>query len=286
MADITAAMIKELREATGMGMSDCKKALVDSAGNIEEAEMILRKKGLDKAAKKADRATGEGVVSIREEDGAVVCIQVECEQEPTTKNERFLALVDKIFAAAFASKAATAEELNAASTDEGTVADSVKAVIGVIGENVVVKNIARLEVPAGGVYGGYAHFNGKSASICTVALNGAEADEAFKVAANDICMHAVAARPAALNREGVPNDLVAKEKEVFLEEIKNKPENIQDKILEGKLGKFYGEKCLEEQIFVKDPEGKMTVNAMIADAAKKLGGTAKIIDFARLELGN
>ncbi len=286
MAEITAKMIKELRELTGMGMSDCKKALVDAEGNVEEAEMILRKKGLDKAAKKADRATGQGVVSVREKDGVVVCLQIECEQEPTTKNERFLALIDKVFDAAFASKVATIEELVAAPTTEGTVADSVTAVIGVIGENVVIKNIASFAIPENGTYGAYSHFNGKSGAICVVEIEGGAADEEFKTAANDVCMHAVATRPVALNRAGVPEDLVRKEKEVFLEEIKNKPENIQEKILEGKLAKFYGEKCLEEQIFVKDPEGKLTVGAMIDAAAKKIGGQAKIVDFARLELGN
>ena len=117
-------------------------------------------------------------------------------------------------------------------------------------------------------------------------VDGITVDSEFTAAANDVCMHAVATRPVALNRSGVPEELVNKEKEVFLEEIKNKPENIQEKILEGKLSKFYGEKCLEEQIFVKDPEGKQTVGAMINAAAKKLGGSAKIVDFARLELGN
>ena len=286
MAEITAKMIKELRELTGMGMSDCKKALVESAGNVEEAEMILRKKGLDKAAKKADRATGQGLVSVREKDGVVVCLQVECEQEPTTKNERFLALIDKAFAAAFASGATTAQELLAAATEDGTLADSVQALIGVIGENVVVKNIASFKIPENGIFGAYSHFNGKSGAICLIEIDGATADDEFKSAANDICMHAVATRPVALNRAGVPEDLVSKEKEVFMEEIKDKPEKIQGKILEGKLSKFYGEKCLEEQIFVKDPDGKLTVGAMIADAAKKIGGSAKIIDFARLELGN
>ena len=286
MAEITAKMIKELRELTGMGMSDCKKALVESAGNVEDAEMILRKKGLDKAAKKADRATGQGLVTVREKDGVVICLQIECEQEPTTKNERFLALIDKAFDAAFASGATTAEELLAASTEDGTLADSVQALIGVIGENVVVKNIACFKVPENGTYGAYSHFNGKSGAICVIEIDGATADDAFKSAANDICMHAVATRPVALNRDGVPEDLVSKEKEVFMEEIKDKPEKIQGKILEGKLSKFYGEKCLEEQIFVKDPDGKQTVGAMIAEAAKKIGGNAKIIDFARLELGN
>ncbi len=286
MAEITAKMIKDLREMTGMGMSDCKKALVDAGGNVEEAEMILRKKGLDKAAKKADRATGEGLVSVREKDGVVICLQVECEQEPTTKNERFLALVDKVYDAAFASGAKTIEELLAAPTEEGTVADSVQAVIGVIGENVVVKNIASFVVPENAIYGAYSHFNGKSASVCVIEIDGVSVDDVFQAAANDVCMHAVATRPVALDRSGVPTDLVNKEKEVFLEEIKNKPDNIKEKILEGKMSKFYSDKCLEEQIFVKDPDGKQTVGEMISAAAKKLGGAAKIIDFARLELGN
>lgn len=283
---IDAKTIKALRESTGMGMSDCKKALVEADGSIEEAEMILRKRGIDKAAKKADRATGEGVIKIIERDGTVLVVQVECEQEPTTGNERFLALVDDIIETAFASKAASAEELMTAKSGDETIAEKLTALIGVIGENVVIKRIERLEKPANGVIGMYTHFNNKSGAVCVIDLEGGSVSEELQIVANDVCMHSVATRPVAVDRDGVPADLVNKEKEVFMEEVKNKPENIQDKILEGKLGKFYGEKCLLEQIFVKDPDGKLTITNVIDNAAKNAGGTAKLSSFARMELGN
>ncbi len=283
---IDAKMIKELREITGMGITDCKKALTDANGNMEEAEMILRKKGLDKAAKKADRATGEGVINIEIRDNVAVILEIQCEQEPTTNNERFQALVKEATAAAFTSGAKSAEELTQVEVGGEKIEDKVKALIGVIGENVVVKKLGRIEAPAGAVLGSYSHFNNKSGAICLIKFDGCDAG-ALQTAANDVCMHAVAVRPVALNRGGVPADMVAKEKEVFMEEVKNKPENIQDKILEGKLSKFFGEKCLTEQLFVKDPDGKLTVSAMVEKAAKDAGGSkAEVVEFARFELGN
>lgn len=283
---IDAKMIKELREITGMGITDCKKALVEANGSMEDAEMLLRKKGLDKAAKKADRATGEGVIKVEIRDNIGIIIEVQCEQEPTTNNERFLSVVNDAVETAFATGVKSAEELVQAECGGEKIEDKIKAVIGVIGENVVIKRLVRVESDAESIIGSYSHFNNKSGAISLVKFAGCSAD-AMKSAADDVCMHAVAVRPISLNRDGVPADMVAKEKEVFMEEVKNKPENIQDKILEGKLSKFYGEKCLNEQVFVKDPDGKMTVAAMIEKTAKDAGGSsAEIVEFARFELGN
>lgn len=282
---ITADMIKELREKTGMGMTDCKKALTDANGNMDDAEMILRKKGLDKAAKKADRATGQGVIAVEVKDGVAVMVELQCEQEPTTNNDRFKALLKSIFEAAFASKASTPEAVLAASVGGETIAAQIQATIGVVGENLVLKHVARVETPAGGVLGCYAHFNKKAAAVCALKLEGATANDELKTVANDVCMHSVACRPMAVDRSGIPADMIAKEREVFMEEVSKKPAQIQEKIMEGKLSKFYGEKCLTEQIFVKDPDGKNTVQQVIDAAAKKAGGKATIAGFARMELG-
>ncbi|MCC8190744.1 MAG: translation elongation factor Ts, partial [Planctomycetes bacterium] len=182
-------------------------------------------------------------------------------------------------------KLKSAEELQAA-TPDGTFADSVRAVIGVVGENIQLKKAVTVEAPAGGLIGSYAHFHKKAGAMVAISLENADAShEALQTAANDIAMHAVAARPLAWNRAGIPADLLEKEKEVFMEEIKNKPENIREKILEGKLQKFYGDKVLTEQIFVKDPDGKATVQQMLDGAAKVAGGKAVVADFARFELG-
>lgn len=285
MAEIDAKMIKDLREITGMGFTDCKKALVDANGSMEEAEMILRKKGLDKAAKKADRATGEGVISIVVRDNVAVLLQIECEQEPTTNNDRFKEVLAATVEAAFASGAQSVEDMLKASVGGQTIAEKIQALIGVIGENVVVKKLSRVVAPAGGVIGSYSHFNKKAGAVCALALEGGAVTPALQTAANDVCMHSVAARPLSLDRSGIPADVVAKEREVFLEEVKTKPANIQEKILEGKLGKFYGEKCLLEQIFVKDPDGKLTVGAMVEKAGKDAGGKASVVSFIRMELG-
>lgn len=284
MADFDAKLIKDLREMTGMGFADCKKALQDAGGKLEDAEMILRKKGLDKAAKKADRATGQGVISITVRGLQAVILEVQCEQEPTTNNERFQEFVKAAIEVAFTIADLNAEKLLAAKSGSETLFDKQKALIGVIGENVVLKKATTITAPSGGLIGFYTHFNKKAGAVCAVKLDGAAAEK-MQAIANDVCMHGVAARPISLDRKNVPANLVEKEKEVFMEEIKNKPANMQEKILEGKLGKFYAEKCLLEQIFIKDPDGKLSIQKAVAEAAKTAGGNAEIVAFTRMELG-
>ena len=283
---IDAKSIKELREKTGMGITQCKKALEESSGDMEQAEMNLRKQGLDKAAKKADRPTGQGVIAISHQGDKAAMIELACEQEPTTNNERFIALVQLALTTAIENKVKSAKDLLAAKTPDGTFEDSIKAVIGVVGENIQLRKATTMNAPAGGLIGYYAHFNKKAGAMVALSLEGIEAsNDAVKTAANDISMHSVAARPLAWRREDIDPAVIAKEKEVMMEEVKSKPANIQEKILEGKLTKFYGDKVLTEQIFVKDPDGKATVRQMLADVAKAAGGKAEIVDFARFELG-
>ncbi len=283
---IDAKMIKELREKTGMGISQCKKALEETNGNMEEAEMNLRKQGLDKAAKKADRPTGQGVVAIRNDGKKAAMIELACEQEPTTNNERFVALVNLALDTALSNKVRDADSLLKASTPDGTFADSIKATIGVVGENIQLKKAYVMAAPAGGLIGYYAHFNKKAGAMVALSLEGIDpAHEGMRTAANDISMHSVAARPLAWNREGIDPTVLAKEKEVMMEEVKTKPANIQEKIMEGKVNKFYGDKVLPEQLYVKDPEGKTTVRQHLDNTAKQAGGKAAIADFVRFELG-
>ena len=283
---VDAKLIMQLREKTGMGITQCKKALEETGCDMEKAETLLRKQGIDKAARKAYRPTGQGVVALRREGLAAAMVELACEQEPTAGNARFVGLVNLALGLCLKGKIASADALLAAGTEDGTFADSIKAVIGVVGENVQLKRAVSVEAPLGGLIGAYAHFNKKAGALLALALEGANpADPALKTAANDIAMHAVAARPLAWNREGIPPEAVAKEKEIFLEEIKNKPEPIREKILTGKLQKFYAEKVLLEQIFVKDPDGKATIGQVLDNAAKAAGGKAAIVGFARFELG-
>ena len=278
--------IVALREKTGMGVADCKKALEDAGGDFDKAEMALRKKGIDKAAKKADRPTGQGVIAVKIKGNVAAIVELACEQEPTTTNTRFLHTLELVLDAALAAKVKSGEELLAAQTPEGTVQEAVKALAGVVGENVQLRKAATVEAPQGGAIGRYVHFNKKAAAVLAVRLEGADAaNPALQTALNDICMHAVAARPLAMDRNGIPADVIAKEKEVFAEEVKGKPDAIREKILDGKLNKFYNERVLVEQLYVKDPEGKTLVSQVLEQAAKAAGGKAAIVEFARLELG-
>lgn len=286
MATIDAKTIKELREKTGMGITQCKNALSECEGDMEKAEMLLRKQGIDKAARKADRPTGQGVVAVRHEGGAAAMIELACEQEPTVGNERFAALVDLALETALKHKVKSAADLLGAATPDGTFADSIKAVIGVVGENIQLRKATTMSAPAGGLIGHYVHFNKKAGAMVSIRLDGIDAGHAgIRTAANDISMHSVAARPLAWSRDGIPAGVIEREKEIFREEVRNKPENIRDRILDGKLQRFYGDKVLTEQIFVKDPEGRTTVRQMLEAAAKQAGGKAEIVDFARFELG-
>ncbi len=281
---IDAKLIKQLREKTGMGITNCKKALEETGGDCEKAEMILRKQGIDKAAKKADRPTGLGVIAIKLEGNAGVMIELACEQEATLKNERFEEMLNLALETCMQVKAKSAEQLLAAKSQDGTIADSIKALIGFVGENVQLRKAVTIEAPANGMLGHYVHFNKKAGALVALKLDGVSPDsESMQVAANDICLHAVAARPLAWSRDGIPADVLAKEKEIFLDEVKNKPEKIREKIFEGKLQKFYSDKVLPEQLFVKGLEG--TVKQMLDDVAKAAGGKAEISDFARFELG-
>lgn len=288
MAEIDAKMIKELRDKTGMGVTACKNALTEAKGDLEAAEMILRKAGIDKAAKKAERATGEGIIAVKlAADGkSAVIIEAQCEQEPTKNNERFVAFVNQALELALGMDKPCLDCLLAAKTASGTLGEDLKQLIGTLSENLNLRRVAKLAAPAGGILGSYVHFNKKAGAVSALKLTGAGADNAaLKTAANDVCMHAVAARPLALSRADIPADVIAKEKEVFSEEVKGKPDNIKEKILEGKLGKFYAEKVLGEQIFVKDPEGKQTVNQFVTAAGKAAGGQAELAGFIRYELG-
>lgn len=283
---VDAKTIKDLRDKTGMGISDCKKALEESGGDLEQAELLLRKRQQEKAIKKADRPTGQGVIAVKAAGGKAVILEVACEQEPTTGNERFKKFVALAADVALATDADSAEALLNAKAGAGTLRDELTSLAGTVGENVQLKRAALVTAPAGGILGSYVHFNHKAGAVVALKLDGAKADHApLATAANDVCMHAVAMRPVSLDRSGIPAAVVAKEKEVYMEEVKSKPAQIQEKILEGKLSKFYSEKVLMEQVFVKAEDGKQTVREFVAAAGKAAGGKAELCAFKRFELG-
>lgn len=268
---IDSKLIVALRDKTGMGMSDCKNALIASNGNIEDAEMILRKKGMDRAALRVERATGQGITQVRKNDNKIVMIEVQCEQEPTINNQRFIDLIDFIFDNAFSDD-----------YKREVVDSKIHEVIGVLGENIVLKNMTIDSYDNCQIVGIYNHFNKKVSAYCVLNINSCESIDVIQQAANDVCVHIVAMRPIALNHNEISSTLVIKEREVFEEEVNKKPEAIREKIMEGKLSKFYAEKCLVDQAFVKDVSGKTSIQQYIDNVSKN---KAMIVYMKRIELG-
>jgi elongation factor Ts len=286
VAEIHAGVVKALRERTGAGMMDCKKALADAGGDAEKAALLLRERGLAKAVKRASRETSEGAVAIGIDGLAGAIVELGCETDFVAKTLDFQKLAgDFARAAAADARIDSPEALLAAKVDGETGADRLVAAAGRIGENLVVKRLSRLAAPAGGVVGGYVHPGGKLGVL--VALRAPSAGEALRALAKDLAMHVAAADPSpvAVDRAGVPADLVEHERALYRRqaEQEGKPAPVIEKIVEGRLRKFYGEVCLLEQPFVKDPE--RSVAKLLDAAAKPLGGSVAVTGFVRFKLG-
>jgi elongation factor Ts len=285
VAEITAAAVKDLRDRTGAGMMDCKKALADAAGDLEKATLLLRERGLSKAAKREGRATAEGAVAMAAADGRGALVEIGCETDFVARTDDFQQLVRGLaeVAAAEASIAGT-EALLAASDGGGTVGERIQAAAGRLGENIVVKRVARLDAP-GGAVGGYVHAGGKLGVL--VGLRTAARGDQVDALLKDLAMHVAAADPSpiAVDRAGVPGELVAREREILAKQAaqSGKPEKVIEKMVEGRLQKFYSEVCLMEQPFVKDPD--RTVGELLAAAGKELSGAPVVTGFVRFRLG-
>ena len=285
MANITASMVKELREMTGAGMMECKKALAEAEGDMEKAVDVLRTRGLAAVAKKAGRATNEGTVMAIVNDacttGAVV--ELNCETDFVGMNEKFKAYAEKIARAALAAKPADLDGLKAAEFEGETVEAIVTDCIHVMGENT---QLARFAVVEAGAVASYIHGGGKIGVLVTFDVDGIDAtSEDFVHYGRDVAMQVAAVNPIAATREDVPADVVEHEMSIYKAQAaeSGKPENIQEKIATGRLEKFFKEQCLAEQEFVKNPD--QTVNEYTAEVAKKLGGSIKITGFKRFQLG-
>lgn len=288
MANITAAMVKALREKTGAGMMDCKKALVEAEGNEEKAIEILRKKGLAKAAKKANRNAAEGRVEIYISDdyknGSIV--EVNCETDFVAKTDEFIEFTQKTVKVVSENDINDIESLNKAPFENSTFEEELKVKIAKIGENIVVRRIATIKAPKNGVVNGYIHAGGKVGVLVAVSCDSEKTADAIKDTLRDIAMHIAAMKPLYLNPESVPADVIEKEKEIAKEQLlkEGKPENVIEKIIPGKIKKFFNEVCLTEQEYVK-AEKKESVKEALSKAAKKVGGEAVLVDFIRFEVG-
>ena len=282
---ITASMVKELREMTGAGMMECKKALTEADGDMDKAVDVLRTRGLAAVAKKAGRATNEGTVMALVSDDAKVgaVVELNCETDFVGMNEKFKAYAEKIARAALAAKPADVEALKAAEIDGETVEAVVTDCIHVMGENT---QLARVSVVEADAVASYIHGGGKIGVLVTFDAEGVDtASDEFKAYGHDVAMQVAAVNPIAANREDVPADVVEHEMGIYKAQAaeSGKPENIQEKIATGRLEKFFKEQCLAEQEFVKNPD--QTVNEYTAEVAKKLGGSIKITGFKRFQLG-
>ena len=272
MAAITASLIKELRERTGVGMMDCKKALNEADGDIELAIENLRKAGAAAAEKKAGRIAAEGVIATAQsEDGSVVALaEVNSETDFVAKDASFKAFADSVAQAVIDAAPADVEALNAASVGDSSVEEARQALITKIGENLSVRRFERVNAD-GGNLGVYLH----GAKIGVIAkLKGGSVD-----LAKDIAMHVAASRPNCISDADMPEALLAKEKEIFIAQAKEsgKPDNIIEKMIEGRMKKFLKENTLLGQAFVKDPE--QSVGQLLK------ANNAEVIGFTRLEVG-
>ncbi|HLR60726.1 MAG TPA: translation elongation factor Ts [Pseudogracilibacillus sp.] len=272
---ITAKMVKELREQTGAGMMDCKKALQETDGNMEAAVDYLRETGSAQAAKKAGRIAAEGSTHIATEGNNAVLLEVNCETDFVTKNETFQNLLVKLGAHILAEKPADVKEALTQTMidEEETVQKYIDSVIGTIGEKIELRRFAFLTKEDNAAFGAYTHLGGRIGAL--VQLNGTE-DETI---AKDVAMHIAAVNPSYISKEDVAEEEVNREKEVLKTQALNegKPEKIVDKMVEGRLGKFFEQICLLEQDFVKDPD--MKVKKYVANA------NATVETFVRYEVG-
>lgn len=271
---ITAQMVKELREKTGAGMMDCKKALTETNGDMEKAIDWLREKGMAKAAKKADRIAAEGTTLIEVDGNTAVILEVNSETDFVAKNEGFKTLVKELADHLLKHKPATVEEALQQKMDNGaTVEEHINAAIAKIGEKITLRRFAVVEKGDNTVFGAYLHMGGRI-GVLTVLEGTTNSD-----IAKDVAMHIAAINPKYVSRDEVSADEIAREREVLKQQALNegKPENIVEKMVEGRLGKFFEDICLLEQSFVKNPDVK------VRQFVESNGATVK--SFIRYEVG-
>ncbi len=286
---VTAAMVKELRERTSAGMMDCKKALVESDGDMEKAIEWLREKGLSQAAKKASRIAAEGVVAqyVNEDASVGVIVEVNCETDFVAKTDNFLNFANSVAKHIAKANPADVDAMMAqkfVDDESKTISDMVSDATVAIGEKISIRRFERYETT--GVISTYIHLGGKVGVIVEVAADEAgRTNEEVKTFAHDLALQIAAARPEAVRKEEVDVEKLNKEKEILRAQALNegKPEKIVERMVEGRIEKYYKEVCLLEQQFVKD--GEKTVKALMAEVAKAAGATLDVCKFARFERG-
>lgn len=283
---ISAALVKELRERTGAGMMDCKRALTEANGDMDKAIEGLREKGLAAAAKRAGRIAAEGLVDtyISEDGLKGALVEVNCETDFVASNKDFIDFTKNIAKQVVLSQPNDVESLLNAKYMGGdsTVKETLTALIAKIGENMTIRRIAKFSVDEKGVLKDYIHGGGR---IGVMVYLTCEKTEGLEELAKDIAMQVAAANPQYLTRDEVPADVLAREKEIYKTQAMSdgKPENIAEKMVAGKVEKFYKEVCLMEQLWIRD--GDYTIKKLLDEKSKELGAAIAVKKFARFEKG-
>ncbi len=288
MAEISAAMVMELRKMSGQGMMDCKRALQEADGDVEQAMDILRKKGLATLAKRAGRETSEGLVVCKSSaDGKTAAMATLCcETDFVARSDDFVATAQAMADFALACPVDQgAESILETTLDDRKFSDILTETVSKTGEKTQVGDYAKYKLDGPGLIGTYVHFNEKVGTMVQIETS----DEATATAdalmqtGSDIAMHITATKPLALDKDQIDPDTIEREKAIVADQAKNTPANTIDTIVDGKIKKFFAENCLLQQAFVKDDS--KTVEQVLAEAAKQAGGEAEIKRFVRFEVG-
>ena len=287
MANFTNQDVMKLREQTGVGMMDCKKALVETNGNFDEAIKYLREKGMASAAKKASRVAAEGIVKclVSADKKTAVAVEVNCETDFVARSEQFVSLVDKIAAIILASNAKTVEEVLEVSCKEcgKTVNVLIAEATAAIGEKISLRRFTKFALSGNGLISSYIHMGGKIGVLAEFKSNAKQ--EALQELAFNVCMQIAASKPQVVNIADVDASQLEAEKEILTVQARNegKPEAIIGKMVEGRIHKYYKEVCLLEQEYVRD--SALSVKQVVADTAKQVGADITVTRFVRYEMG-
>ncbi len=277
MAEITAALVKQLRDATNVSMMDCKRALVEAEADIDQALKLLRERGMAVAAKKASRVANQGLIASKTtDDGKTLSlVEVNCETDFVARNENFIAFVSDLADKALATDASLGDEMK----------DMVTAKVAEIGENIVVRRNARMVREQTGALGSYIHLGGKVGVLLELGCEKEEttAAEPFTTLLRDLTLHVAASNPRFIVADEVPEDEIKAEREIYAKQVENKPDNIVEKIVDGKIRKYLGEICFVGQPFVKEP--KQSITELLAEVGKQVDDSLTIRRFVRYQLG-
>lgn len=277
MPEITAKEVKALRDATNVSMMECKKALIEANGDIEQATKLLREKGMSVATKRAAKETNQGKIASAEANGGNVrsLVEVNCETDFVARNEDFIAFVDDLAQRACETDQPLAEICH----------DELMSKVAAIGENIKIRRNTRFTLTETGAIGSYIHLGGKVGVLVELGCTKAEttANPEFQTLLSDLTLHIAACSPSHLNSDEVPDELIQSERAIFAKQVEGKPENIIEKIVDGKIAKFYGEICLVDQGFVKEP--KQTITELLQEKGQAIGDSLVIRRFVRYQLG-